>query len=73
MLTPFNTHQQTTFPKESQMLLLVLLVILVVGVPTGGFYYGDGAYRGYGLGLGGLLLIVLLFLFLSGGHSGLRF
>ena len=43
--------------------LLIVLIVLAVG---GGVGYNGGAYRSGGLGLGGLLLIILLILFLTG-------
>lgn len=46
-------------------MLLIIIILLLIGLPFGGTYYGDGAYRGAGFGLGGLLLIVLIFLLLT--------
>ncbi len=45
------------------LLIIMVLILLFAG---GGNFYNDGAYRGYGFGLGGLLLIVLLVLFVTG-------
>jgi hypothetical protein len=46
------------------MLFLLLVLILLFGL--GGHYYNEGAYRGPGIGIGTILLIVLLYLLLSG-------
>jgi len=48
------------------MLLLLLVLVLIFGVPFGGSYYNGGVYRSYGFGLGGLLVVVLLILLLTG-------
>jgi hypothetical protein len=49
------------------MLLIILLIVLIVLALGGGVgWYGDGAYRGPGLSIAGLLIIVLLVLFLTG-------
>jgi hypothetical protein len=45
------------------MLLILIILILFFGI--GGHFYNDGAYRGPGFGIGGILLIVLI-LFLLG-------
>lgn len=50
------------------MLLLLIIVILLLGF--GGHFYNDGAYRGPGIGLGGLLLIVLILMLLFGNGLG---
>jgi hypothetical protein len=42
---------------------LVLLILLAFG---GGHFYNEGAYRGQGFGLGGLLFIVLIVLLVMG-------
>lgn len=47
-------------------LLTLVLIVLIVAVLAGGFGYGGGVYRGPGIGLGGILLIILLVLLLSG-------
>ena len=44
------------------MILLIIALILIFGL--GGHFYNDGAYRGPGFGIGGLLLIVLILLLL---------
>ena len=46
------------------MLLLLIVLILIFGF--GGHFYNDGVYRGPGIGIGTILLIVLLYLLLSG-------
>jgi hypothetical protein len=51
--------------------MLILLVVLILVFGLGGNFYGGGQYRGYGFGLGGVLLILLLVLLL-GGFSGLH-
>jgi hypothetical protein len=38
----------------------LLLVVLIVLAITGGVGYGGGIYRGPGIGLGGILLILVL-------------
>jgi hypothetical protein len=40
------------------MILLIIVLILLFGF--GGHFYNDGAYRGPGFGIGGILLIVLV-------------
>ena len=45
------------------MLLLIVILILVFGL--GGNWYNDGAYRTHGFGIGGILLVILLVLFLT--------
>lgn len=47
-------------------LTTVILVVLIILAFSGSFYDG-GAYRGAGLSLGGVLLIVLLVLALGDG------
>lgn len=47
-------------------MLLILLIILIVLALFGGLGYGDGAYRTPGISLAGLLLVLLLFLVLTG-------
>ncbi len=51
------------------MSLLLLLIILVIVFGFGGNFYDNGRYRSHGFGLGGVLLLVLLVLFLT-GHLG---
>jgi hypothetical protein len=46
--------------------LLILLIVLIVLVLAGGFGYNGGAYRNGGIGLGGVLLIILVILLLTG-------
>ena len=50
------------------MLLLLIILILLFGF--GGHFYGDGVYRPYGIGLGGILLIVLVVWLLFGSGLG---
>jgi hypothetical protein len=49
------------------MLLIILIIVLVLSF-GGGFYNQGGAYpyRGPGWGLGGLIILVLLVLLLTG-------
>lgn len=42
--------------------LLILLILLLFGV---GQFYGNGAYRGPGFGIGGILLLVLIVLLVT--------
>jgi hypothetical protein len=44
------------------MILLIIVLILLFGF--GGHFYNDGAYRGPGFGIGGILLIILILLLL---------
>jgi hypothetical protein len=44
-------------------LLLVILILIAFG---GGGFLGNGAYRGPGFGLGGVLVIVLIVLLVTG-------
>jgi hypothetical protein len=46
--------------------MLFVLIILILLFGLGGNFYNGGAYRGPGFGLGGLLLIVLVVLLLTG-------
>jgi hypothetical protein len=46
--------------------MLVLLIVLILLFGFGGHFYNDGAYRGPGIGLGTILLIVLIVLLVSG-------
>lgn len=50
------------------MLLLLIIFILLFGF--GGHFYNDGAYRGAGISLGGILLIILIVMLLFGGGLG---
>jgi uncharacterized BrkB/YihY/UPF0761 family membrane protein len=57
--------------EEIRMLLILLIIVLMLAFSGGGGYYG---YRrggtGGGVGIFGLVLIILVFLYLSGGmHS----
>ena len=47
-------------------MLTILLVILIILAFGGGGFLGGGAYRGPGFGLGGILIIVLIGLLLTG-------
>ncbi len=58
-------NPSTTF-LGGTMLILILLIVLIVFAVGGGRGYNGGTYRRHGFGLGGILLIVLLVLFLSG-------
>lgn len=46
------------------MIILIIVLILLFGL--GGNFYNDGAYRTGGFGLGGILLIVLIILLVTG-------
>jgi len=48
------------------MLLILLILILFFGL--GGNYFNDGAYRGPGIGIGTILLIILLVMLFRGGR-----
>jgi hypothetical protein len=48
------------------MSLLVLLIILVLLFGGGGHFYNEGVYRGYGFGIGGVLLVILIVLLITG-------
>lgn len=47
-------------------LVTILLVILIIIAFGGGGFLGDGAYRGPGFGLGGVLLIILVVCLVTG-------
>lgn len=47
-------------------MLLILLVVLLTLFVAGGLGYDNGAYRGPGLGLGAIVLIILVVLLLTG-------
>ena len=47
-------------------LLTIVLIILIILAFGGGGFIGDGAYRGPGFGLGGILIIVLAILLITG-------
>ena len=51
---------------ECIVIVISALIILIVLALFGGLGYGDGAYRTPGISLAGLLLILLLFLVLTG-------
>ena len=53
-------------PETPAMSLIVLLIILIVLFGGGGNFLGGGAYRGYGFGLSGILIVVLIVLLLTG-------
>lgn len=44
----------------------IILIVLIVAVLLGGFGFRGGMYRTPGIGLGGLLLIVLIILLVTG-------
>lgn len=48
------------------MLLLIVLIALIVMAFGGGVGYRGGSYRNHGIGLGGVLLIVLVVLLVTG-------
>jgi hypothetical protein len=45
--------------------LIILLVVLAFVFFGGGNYYGNGQYRSYGFGLGGILLFILVLVLLG--------
>ncbi len=47
--------------------MLLLLIVLIFLFGFGGSYYNGGSYRNQGFGLGGVVLVILLFLLLT--HS----
>lgn len=47
-------------------LVTILLVILIILAFGGGGFLGDGAYRGPGFGLGGVLLVLLVVCLITG-------
>jgi len=49
---------------ETLMLILLIVLILLFGV--GGNFYNGGAYRTGGFGLGGILIVILIILLLTG-------
>ena len=51
------------------MVMFFILILLIVAFSGGGHYYGRGQYRSYGFGVGGILFIVLIILFLSGSMN----
>src|ERR1700712_931907 len=50
----------------SMSLVTILLIILIILAFGGGGFLGGGAYRGPGFGLGGILLLVLIVLLVTG-------
>lgn len=46
--------------------MLLLLIVLIILFGGGGVYMGEGPYFHGGLGLGGVLLIILVFMLLTG-------
>jgi hypothetical protein len=46
--------------------MLILLIVLILLFGFGGNFYNDGAYRGPGFGLVGLLLVILVVLAVLG-------
>lgn len=49
-------------------MLVILLIVLIVIVLFGGMSYGGGQYRGPGIGIGGLLLVILVLYLLGVFH-----
>lgn len=47
-------------------LVTLVLLLLIIAAFTGGGFLGDGAYRGPGFGLGGVLIIVLIICLVAG-------
>ena len=45
-------------------MLLLVIILLILAFGTGGNFIGNGAYRGYGFGGAGLLIVVLLVILL---------
>lgn len=45
--------------------LTIILIVLLIAVLVGAFGIGGGAYRGPGIGLGGILLIVIIVLLVT--------
>lgn len=48
------------------MTLLIIIVLLIVLFGGGGYYYNSGQYRGGGIGIGAILVIGLVVLYLTG-------
>jgi hypothetical protein len=46
--------------------MLIILIVLILFCGFGGNFLNDGAYRGPGFGLGGILLVILIILLLTG-------
>lgn len=47
-------------------MILIVLIILILMFAGGGWAYNDGQYGPHGMGLGGILLIILIVLLLTG-------
>ncbi|TXN40068.1 DUF3309 domain-containing protein [Methylobacterium sp. WL7] len=47
-------------------LVTILLIILILAAFGGGGFIGNGAYRGPGFSIAGLLVVVLIVLLVSG-------
>jgi hypothetical protein len=45
--------------------MLILLIVLILVFGLGGNFYNEGAYRGPGIGIGTILLIVLIYMLLT--------
>ena len=52
------------------LLLIVVVLLVLFGLPYGGYYYGNGYRQGYGYHGGGigLILAVIVIWFLLRGH-----
>jgi len=48
------------------MTLLIIIVVLILIFGVGGTTYGNGQYRSAGFGLGGVLVVLLILLLLTG-------
>ena len=58
---------QRARPESALMsIVTILLIVLIVLAIGGGGFLGGGAYRGPGLGLGGILIIILIVLLATG-------
>ncbi len=51
---------------SSMSVTTILLILLILVAFGGGGFLGGGAYRGPGFGLGGILLIILIILLVTG-------
>ena len=55
------------------MLTLILIVLLVLALGGGGYAWrSNGPYYGGGIGIGGILLILVIFWLFSGGMGGVH-
>jgi hypothetical protein len=45
--------------------MLILLIVLILVFGLGGNFYNEGAYRGPGIGIGTILLIILIYMLLT--------